>query len=457
MAKSDLPKPSLPEKSPLAAAAPKHPVPPVAIPKADLPKPSLPKKSPLPAAAPKHPEPPAAMAKSDLPKPSLPEKSPPTVASKQPPTLNIPVPKVPKPQVKASTKWSQPSPVQLIKQPDVRVRMCQTTRQAHIEGTKVCVDGMECKDHFNLDIKDGKLRINGTQAVNQTMIFKSDQPLTIRCGKKKKRVRGVLKARTRKGKLLVINIVDIEDYLLSVVPSENPAGWPVESLKAQAVAARTYAYYQLQHRKTWAYDLVDFAGDQAYEGMDKEHRRSTDAVKATAGEILTHKGKPILAMYSANSGGHTADSQAIFNLHKPYLTAQQDPASLQGRMANWTRKFKVSEIVSRLGKIRIDAKGLKGIKAQERGPSGRIVKIRLVFKDDKTKILRNRTTLRRALDLPEILHKIHLEGDTFTFEGHGWGHGVGYSQWGSAYMGKKKKYKEILSFYYGDARMEKMW
>ncbi len=378
-----------------------------------------------------------------------PEPPPPPI----PPTPPLPVPRppIPIPPVPPAP------PVVAQKHPEVRVRMCQTTGKTRIQGTRVCVAGLGCKDRFDLGVKDGKIQVNGVLTGDGVLVFESDQPLTILCGGKKKRVRGKLKARIRKGKLMVINIVDIEDYLLSVVPSENPASWPIESLKAQAVAARTYAYYQRQHRKNWSYDLVDYAGDQAYGGMDKEHRRSTKAVNATIGEVLTYDEKPILAMFSANSGGYTADAKAVFNLYKPYLVAQRDPASLNGGMANWTRKFTVSEVEAALRKINVDAEGLIAIEAAEQGPSGRIVKVRLILKGGKTKVLRNRTTLRRTLDLPEILHQIRLEGSTFIFDGHGWGHGVGYSQWGSAYLGKQKKYQEILSFYYGDVVKKKLW
>ncbi len=341
--------------------------------------------------------------------------------------------------------------------PELRVRMCQTTKSATIAGSRVCTDGFGCMDRFELFFADGKIRVGGKVAEEKSMVFTSSSPMTVLCGESKKRVRGKLNAKIAKGKLMVINLVDIEAYLMSVVPSENPASWPLETLKAQAVAARTYAYYQREHRKNWAYDLVDYAGDQAYGGMEKEHPRSTKAVKETTGEVLTYEGKPILAMFSANSGGHTADSEAIFDLRKPYLVAQNDPASLHGGMANWTRTFTVTEVVSALSRINIDAKGLSAIESAETGPSGRIVKIRLVMAGGKSKVLRNRTTLRRALDLPEILHEIRRDGDNFIFKGHGWGHGVGYSQWGSAYLGKKETYDKILSFYYGDAKKVKLW
>ena len=458
---------------PIAARAPEQKA--DASPSAIVPEVTAVRETPAPAAPIE--VTPQATTVSQLPEtpPPLSKSTTPQVLATQPATTKPAAPPIslPRPEQKATNPLSASLPtvpdaaalstrkttptVTERKSPDVRVRMCKTTGETRLEGTRICVAGLECRDRFTLGIKNGKILVNDSQVSATLLRFESENPITIVCETKRKRVRGKISVGIREGLLLVVNIVDIEDYLLSVVPSENPASWPVESLKAQAVAARTYAYYQLLHRKDWAYDLVDYAGDQAYGGMEKEHPRSTEAVKATAGEILVYENKPILAMFSANSGGYTADSASVFSLYKPYLLAKKDPASLKGSMADWTKKYTVSEVVSALRKINIDAGGLKEIEAAEQGPSGRIIKVRLVQSNGKTQVLRNRTTLRRALDLPEILHGIRREGNTFIFEGHGWGHGVGYSQWGSAYLGKNKTYTEILSFYYGDAKIEKMW
>jgi len=210
------------------------------------------------------------------------------------------------------------------------------------------------------------------------------------------------------------------------------------------------------HRKNWDYDLVDDQGDQAYKGIKRERAKTTRAVNETRGRILTYKDKPILAMYSANSGGHTADAKSIFSLSKPYLIAHPDPESLKGKMARWTRKFSVSEVEAALKRRGITVNGLKRIEAAEKGPSGRIVKVRVVSRSG-SKVLRTRTTLRRALKLPEILLDIKRTDGQFIFNGRGWGHGVGYSQWGSAILGKKTSYDKILEFYYPNAVLVKKW
>ncbi len=195
-----------------------------------------------------------------------------------------------------------------------------------------------------------------------------------------------------------------------------------------------------------------------YAGVDREDKRTDKAVKQTLGQVLTYKKKPILSQYTANSGGYTADAKAIFGTGKDYLIAHKDPASLKGKMASWSRKYKVRDIETKLKKIGISVPGIRSIKALEKGPSGRIVKVRITYKGGH-RDLRTRTTLgsSRVLKLPDILLKIDKKGSSYEFKGKGWGHGVGYSQWGAAELGKKKKYDYILKFYYPGSDIKQLW
>ena len=372
-----------------------------------------------------------------------------------PPPVKPPVvvkpPEVKPPEVKPP----EPEPP-AVKSPVLRVRLCKTSGEVTIKGARVCVQGFDCKEQFRVGMSNGTLRIDNRPVKDKNIFFEGKTPLGVQCGSEYKEVRGRILAKLKSEKLYIINFVDIEDYLQSVVPSESYASWPIETLKAQAVAARTYAYYQARHREDWSYDLVDNAGDQAYKGINREHPKTTQAVKATAGKILTYEDKPILAMYSANSGGHTADAGSIFSLAKPYLVAHPDPESLKGKMARWTKTYSVREVEDGLNRRGIKVQGLERIEPAEKGPSGRIVKVKVIA-GNGSKVLRTRTTLRRALNLPEILLKIKRTNGQFIFDGRGWGHGVGYSQWGSAILGKEKRYDQILSFYYPNATLEKKW
>jgi len=108
------------------------------------------------------------------------------------------------------------------------------------------------------------------------------------------------------GNLLVVNRVDMEDYLRGVVPSEMPFTWATEALKAQAVAARTYALNRLLGRANPAYDVVATIADQVYLGIRVEKPETDAAIGATAGKVLTYAGMPIVAYFSSDSGAWSA-------------------------------------------------------------------------------------------------------------------------------------------------------
>jgi peptidoglycan hydrolase-like amidase len=144
------------------------------------------------------------------------------------------------------------------------------------------------------------------------------KPLTLRTPSGTARYRGALRStRLRSGQRITVNVLPLEQYLRGVVPSEMQAGWPQQALRAQAVAARTYAVHERGDGNTY-YDVCDTAACQAYGGVPAEASATTRAVTATAGEVLTHDGAIALAMYSASNGGYTVDGG------EPYLPAQED-------------------------------------------------------------------------------------------------------------------------------------
>ncbi len=353
-------------------------------------------------------------------------------------------------KAKTAVAPSVPYGLKVLKSPPmVRVLLNRKTRKVILEGNTLLVNGTSSL------LK--RLVVTYKDILSGKYVIKSSSPIKVIAGKYSKRVRGDIILKPKKGRIYVLNVLDIETYLWGVVPAESYPSWPLETLKAQAVASRTYAYYQVLHRKNWAYDLVDNEGDQAYKGVDRETPLTTKAVNETRGEVLIEGNRPILAMFTANSGGYTADASFVFKLNKNYLVAKPDPLSLKGKMANWKRSFSASDIENRLRKIGLPIKGLRDIIPVMKGPSGRIIKVKIVA-DNFSKVYRARSTVSRALRLPEILFSIEKVGDKYVFKGHGWGHGVGYSQWGSAEMGKRGYfYKKILNFYYSPAKLVKLW
>ena len=189
------------------------------------------------------------------------------------------------------------------------------------------------------------------------------------------RYRGDLKIYNHSGSLDVVNVVGLQGYLYSVVPREMPSSWPLEALKAQAVAARGYAVRAA--RATW-YDIYDNTDDQVYGGLDYssgEDPGSTAAVQATAGEVLKYGGSVISAYFSSSNGGRTAASVDTWGGSLPYLASKQDPFDLNGSNPNrnWTVVLSPRALQNRLGAVKTPADAIVTSRK-----SGRVDRVRLV-------------------------------------------------------------------------------
>lgn len=135
--------------------------------------------------------------------------------------------------------------------------------------------------------------------------------------------RGELRVEAIAKRLQLVNIVPLESYLLGVVPGEMPKDWPLEALKAQAVAARTYAIGNLLRGRP--YDLYSDWRSQMYYGVEHEASGTTQAVRETKGKIVTYKGKVAQVFYFSSSGGMTSNAVDVYGSDVPYLVAVDDP------------------------------------------------------------------------------------------------------------------------------------
>lgn len=131
--------------------------------------------------------------------------------------------------------------------------------------------------------------------------------------------RGILRILNKNSLLTVINDVCIENYIQSVLPSEMPSSWNIEALKAQAVAARTYAVANIGKHSKDGFDLVDTQMDQVYLGVSSETENTNNAVLDTLGLVMIYNNKPISAMYFSAAGGQTRSSHESLNDNLPYL------------------------------------------------------------------------------------------------------------------------------------------
>lgn len=245
--------------------------------------------------------------------------------------------------------------------------------------------------------------------------------------------------------LLAVNYVDLEEYLYSVVGAEAVPSWPLEALKAQAVAARTYALHKRSKSTATHYDLDTTTATQVYKGLDTEYLSTHQAVKDTAGQIMTYNGQVILAVFHAASGGHTENAEDIWSSPLPYLRGVADYD--QGTPAyQWSKSFSASE----LGRLVGGVGTVQSMTPERTTPRGRVVTMKIVG-DRGTKRMSG-TDLRNILGLRSTLFSVNGSGGNFQLYGKGFGHGVGLSQWGAYNLARQGyNYRHILSHYYQNA------
>lgn len=284
------------------------------------------------------------------------------------------------------------------------------------------------------------------------------------------------------GSFTVINGLNVEEYLYSVVPSEMPAFWPEEALQAQAVAARSYTLHRRNRYRSRGFDLLSSVASAHYSGVTGEHPRTTAAVRATRGEVLVTSGRILDAVYSANSAGYTESSESVWGSVTPLvavsdhllppLTKPRPPAELYSwlirRPASYSSRERYSspsayrwkllvpreEIESRLRDRGLEVGTITGLFPGARGVTGRVESVTIVGSARAATV--ERDAIRSALgglrsNLFMVTPKVAPDGgvEAFIFEGAGWGHGVGMCQSGAAGMADAGfSHGAILGHYY---------
>jgi len=236
----------------------------------------------------------------------------------------------------------------------------------------------------------GPVRISGPDAPIRLM---GKGPNSVRDGL----FRGALEFRPSGGKLLVINALDLDSYLRGVVAAESPASWPQDALRAQAVAARTYALTTSAGGSQGFSQWPD-TRSQVYNGVSSETPSTDTAVAATSRQVVTYLGKPIVAYFFSTSGGKTENVENGFPgaSPQPYLKGVVDPYDNTSPKHRWgPYRYTLARAQRKLGGL---VKGrLRGIKVTERGFSPRIVSADVIGSGGVTKV--NGPTLRTRFGL----------------------------------------------------------
>lgn len=254
------------------------------------------------------------------------------------------------------------------------------------------------------------------------------------------------------GGLFIVNEVSLEDYIKGVVAAEVGSKWDAEALKAQAVAARTYALYQKLSNgvNKIAYNVTSSVLHQVYKGGDipETIRRAVDETK---GEILTYEGSPIAAYYHSTSGGITEDAAEVFGKSYPYLISVETSCELSPYYM-WEKRMPVSDIEKAL-----NMNGLRDIFIDSYTDSNRVRTFKIIT--DAGEFDMPGKDFRKSLGWDKLpgtmITNLTRNGNIYIFEGKGFGHGVGMCQWAALELAKEgKSYREILSTFYPGTTLE---
>ncbi len=336
-------------------------------------------------------------------------------------------------------------------------------------------------------------------------------------------------------RMITVNHVELENYLYGVVPNEIPASWGIEALKAQALAARTYAVYNIKPRQT--YDMEDNQNSQVYMGYDYEKPSTNRAVDETRGEMIYYDNKLIQAFYHSTSGGSTENSGNVWFEDLPYLKGVDDEFSNNSGSPHneWQTTYYKEDIVRALNLDGHNVNQVYGIQINKLSENNRVLEC--IFLTDAGEISYKKENIRLLLGLKsswfsiengnsfffikeylplienekapsrggildsiieeekddeaksdEIKHEmasmtgkylissngtkkieqekfafmsskgvsiVDTNSEQYNFEGRGWGHGIGMSQYGAKQMAEEGyTYDEILQHYYSGVRIK---
>ncbi|MCR4336696.1 MAG: SpoIID/LytB domain-containing protein [Candidatus Omnitrophica bacterium] len=270
---------------------------------------------------------------------------------------------------------------------------------------------------------------------------------------KEKRYRGMLDfIKQTENKLLVVNRVEIEDYIRGVLFHEISDRWPMEAMKAQAVAARTYALYQIGQNTSQEYDVSSDVYSQVYGGKSGERYRTNLATWRTSKEVLIYQGKLLPAYYSSSCGGSTENVQELWG--------HQDLPPLRGRAClycaklphyEWKQNFRLKDVQEELSRNGYALELIEEIRVDSRNASGRVKELEVITRDGQHVMVSGKD-FRRIIGPNKIKsnkYDIEMKGYYFDLIGKGWGHGVGMCQWGAYGMAQQRfHYRDILQYYY---------
>jgi stage II sporulation protein D len=256
--------------------------------------------------------------------------------------------------------------------------------------------------------------------------------------------------KNKNGLFAAVNHIGLEDYIRGILYHEVSHYWPMEALKAQAIACRSYAAYQIQVSGFKDYDVTADVYSQVYGGFMSERYRTNKAVDQTQGKVLTYQGKVFPAYFHATCGGHTEDASLLWNINLAPLKGVVCDFCKDSPHFNWHYVLTLKEVKEKLSDAGYKIDKIKEIVVLGRDSSGRITDLKIA--SDKKDLKISAKDFRSIIG-PDIIRStnfnVNLVKNDAVFEGVGWGHGVGLCQWGAYFMAKNGfDAEQILKYYY---------
>lgn len=307
---------------------------------------------------------------------------------------------------------------------------------------------------YQVKAENGGLAVEGVGTFYGPLIL---VPMSNAFGKVDNRAyRGKLEiSRTNGARIMVINIINLEQYLYGVVKCEMSDSFPIEALKAQAIIARTFALSNLKKHQDKGYHLCTGVCCQVYNGVLAESRITTEAVDQTRSLVLSYENNLAKTFYHSCCGGKTAPFIWKEDSKTPYLQSKNCPFCNHPRNSSysWTQRISFYEIQKAF-----DTGEISSISINEYDESGR-AKTLLIRHSAGNSII-NTNKFRNILGYTRVkstLFTLHDDGQGVVFNGKGYGHGVGLCQWGARGMAEAGyDFKEILGFYYAGVCLQKI-
>lgn len=301
-----------------------------------------------------------------------------------------------------------------------------------------------------LSERGGLIEIEGYGRFHPPIII---EPLNSNILIAKRAYRGNIEINVENGQILAINTIDIEEYLYGVIKMEIDPKWPYETVKAQAIAARTFVYKNLGKHRNSGFDLCNGVHCQVYAGINAEDELAIRAVNETKGELVYYGDSLAFVYYHSICGGRTGNSAHTWEGGKsiPYLSGVICPYCTKAPQYHWRASLNVSDIERKLniGKL---------YSIRKYPEQGRAWKVLIRHSKGENKILASQ--FRRLFGenfIKSTFFDIEQRKGSVVFTGRGFGHGVGLCQWGTKGMGGLGfSSSEILSFYFPGCEIKRV-